>query len=253
MSPATAPEPGIDSVNLVELHGVYAGYIPGVDILQGTSMHVEHGEMVGIIGPNGAGKSTLIKAVFGLVPIRSGRVLLDDDEITGTPGFDLVKRGVGYVPQVRNVFDSLSVEENLRMGLFLRPEKFIERRDAVFDLFSILADRRHARAESLSGGQRQVLAMGRALMMEPSLMLLDEPSAGLSPTMQDEVFEKITAINKSGVSILIVEQNAHKALRICARGYVLDQGVVAHTGTGSELISDPKVIELYLGSLARKR
>ncbi|MGB6059186.1 MAG: ABC transporter ATP-binding protein [Microthrixaceae bacterium] len=241
------------SANLLELHDVVAGYISGVDILQGTSMHVGHNEMVGIIGPNGAGKSTLIKAVFGLVPIRSGTVQLNDDIITGTPGFELVKRGVGYVPQVRNVFGTLSVEENLRMGLFLRPAKFIERRDAVFELFSVLAERRNARAESLSGGQRQVLAMGRALMMEPSLMLLDEPSAGLSPTMQDEVFDKITAINSAGVSILIVEQNAHKALGICDRGYVLDQGVVAHTGTGSELIRDPKVIELYLGSLARPR
>ncbi len=239
--------------NLLELHDVVAGYIPGVDILGGTSMHVGHQEMVGIIGPNGAGKSTLIKAVFGLVPIRSGKVLLQGEDITGTPGFELVKQGVGYVPQVRNVFGALSVEENLRMGLYLRPAKFAERRDAVFELFSILADRRSARAESLSGGQRQVLAMGRALMMEPSLMLLDEPSAGLSPTMQDEVFEKIATINEAGVSILIVEQNAHKALRVCDRGYVLDQGVVAHTGTGTELISDPLVVELYLGSLARKR
>lgn len=239
--------------NLVQIHELVAGYVPGVDILRGASIHVGHGEMVGIIGPNGAGKSTLIKAIFGLVPIRSGVMELDGADIVGTAGFDLVKMGVGYVPQVRNVFGSLSVEENLRMGVFLRPDRFAARRDQVFDLFPVLADKRGDRAESLSGGQRQVLAMGRALMMEPSLMLLDEPSAGLSPAMQDEVFERIAAINDEGVSILIVEQNAHKALRICDRGYVLDQGVVAYTGTGAELLGDPKVIELYLGSLARQR
>ena len=239
--------------NLVQIHELVAGYVPGVDILRGASIHVGHGEMVCIIGPNGAGKSTLIKAIFGLVPVRSGVMELDGDDIVGTAGFDLVKMGVGYVPQVRNVFGSLSVEENLRMGVFLRPERFAARRDQVFDLFPVLADKRGDRAESLSGGQRQVLAMGRALMMEPSLMLLDEPSAGLSPAMQDEVFERIAAINGEGVSILIVEQNAHKALRICDRGYVLDQGVVAYTGTGTELLGDPKVIELYLGSLARQR
>jgi branched-chain amino acid transport system ATP-binding protein len=239
--------------NLVQIHELVAGYVPGVDILRGASIHVGHGEMVCIIGPNGAGKSTLIKAIFGLVPVRSGVMELEGDDIVGTAGFDLVKMGVGYVPQVRNVFGSLSVEENLRMGVFLRPERFATRRDQVFDLFPVLADKRGDRAESLSGGQRQVLAMGRALMMEPSLMLLDEPSAGLSPAMQDEVFERIAAINGEGVSILIVEQNAHKALRICDRGYVLDQGVVAYTGTGTELLGDPKVIELYLGSLARQR
>ena len=241
------------ATNLVQIHEMVAGYVPGVDILRGASIHVGHGEMVGIIGPNGAGKSTLIKAIFGLVPVRGGTMELDGADIIGTAGFELVKRGVGYVPQVRNVFGTLTVSENLRMGVFLRPERFEDRRDAVFELFPVLADKRNDRAESLSGGQRQVLAMGRALMMEPTLMLLDEPSAGLSPNMQDEVFERIAAINAEGVSILIVEQNAHKALRICNRGYVLDQGVVAHTGTGAALISDPMVIELYLGSLARKR
>ncbi len=239
--------------NLVQISELVAGYVPGVDILRGASIHVGHGEMVGIIGPNGAGKSTLIKAIFGLVPVRAGVMELEGRDIVGTAGFDLVKHGVGYVPQVRNVFGSLSVSENLRMGVFLRPDRFEARRDEIFNLFPVLAGKRNDRAESLSGGQRQVLAMGRALMMEPSLMLLDEPSAGLSPAMQDEVFERIDAINTEGVSILIVEQNAHKALRICDRGYVLDQGVVAYTGTGPELMHDPMVIELYLGSLARQR
>jgi branched-chain amino acid transport system ATP-binding protein len=238
---------------LLEVTDLVAGYVPGVDILKGVNAHVDRGEMVAIIGPNGAGKSTLVKAVFGLVPVRSGTMTLDGASIVGVDGFDLVERGVGYVPQVRNVFGTLSVEENLRMGVFLRPGRFEARRDQLFDLFSILRDKRSQRADSLSGGQRQILAMARALMMEPSLLLLDEPSAGLSPAMQDEVFTMIGSINDSGVSILIVEQNAHKALRLCHRGYVLDSGVDAYTGTGAELLGDPNVIELYLGSLARPR
>jgi len=244
---------GQGTTALLQVEDLVAGYTPGVDILRGTSVHVGRGELVGIIGPNGAGKSTLIKAVFGLVPVRSGTMVLDGRDIVGVAGFDLVERGVGYVPQVRNVFGTLSIEENLRMGVFLRPERFAARRDEILELFPVLASRRGQRADSLSGGQRQVLAMARALMMEPSLLLLDEPSAGLSPNMQDEVFARITAINDAGVSILIVEQNAHKALRICDRGYVLDAGVDAHTGTGADLLADPRVIELYLGSLVRNR
>lgn len=240
-------------VAALEARDLVAGYLPGIDILNGCSVRVEEGEIVGVIGPNGAGKSTLIKAIFGLVPIRSGVMELDGESIVGHPGHELVERGVGYVPQVRNVFTTLTVEENLRMGIFLRPERFATRRDEVFDLFPVLRERRNARADSLSGGQRQVLAMGRALMMEPTLMLLDEPSAGLSPQMQDEIFERIGDINAAGVSVLIVEQNAHKALRICHRAYVLDQGVDAHTGRGPELLRDPKIIELYLGSLVRER
>jgi branched-chain amino acid transport system ATP-binding protein len=236
---------------LLEITDLVAGYVPGVDILRGVSMHVNRGELIGIIGPNGAGKSTLIKAVFGLVTVRSGSMVLDGESIVGRPGHELVAHGVGYVPQVRNVFGTLTVEENLRMGIFLRPDRFAGRRDEVYELFPVLADKRAARADSLSGGQRQVLAMGRALMMEPDLMLLDEPSAGLSPSMQDEIFERIGDINRAGVSVLIVEQNAHKALRICHRGYVLDQGVDAHTGAGADLLKDPRIIELYLGSLVR--
>ena len=238
---------------LLVVEDLVAGYVPGVDILRGASVQVARSELVGIIGPNGAGKSTLIKAVFGLVPVRSGTMTMDGEDIVGVRGFDLVSRGVGYVPQVQNVFGTLTVEENLRMGVFLRPDRFEVRRDEVLELFPALQSRRGDRADSLSGGQRQVLAMARALMMEPSLLLLDEPSAGLSPAMQDEVFARIAAINHAGVSVLIVEQNAHKALRICHRGYVLDNGVDAYTGTGTELLDDPKVIELYLGSLVRNR
>jgi len=238
---------------LLVVRDLVAGYVAGVDILRGTSIDVARSELVGIIGPNGAGKSTLIKAVFGLVPVRSGTMTLDGDDIVGVHGYDLVSRGVGYVPQVRNVFGTLSVEENLRMGVYLRPDRFAARRDDVLELFPTLRDRRGDRADALSGGQRQVLAMARALMMEPSLLLLDEPSAGLSPAMQDDVFARIAAVNHAGVSVLIVEQNAHKALRICHRGYVLDNGTDAYTGTGTELLEDPKVIELYLGSLVRNR
>jgi branched-chain amino acid transport system ATP-binding protein len=243
----------VTAERLLDVTDLVAGYTPGVDILRGANVHVEPGEMVAIIGPNGAGKSTLVKAVFGLVPVRSGRVTLSGLDITGRPGHSLVGKGVGYVPQVRNVFGTLTVEENLRMGCFTRHREFAERRDRVFGLFPMLGERRDERAERLSGGQRQLLAMGRALVMEPSLMLLDEPSAGLSPSMQDEVFERIASINASGVSVLIVEQNAHKALRVCHRGYVLDQGVDAYSGSGTELLRDPKVVELYLGSLARER
>ena len=239
--------------DLLVVDQVVAGYVPGVDILQGASLRVATGELVGIIGPNGAGKSTLIKAVFGLVPIRSGRVELRGKDITSRSAHGLVSDGVGYVPQVRNVFGTLSIEENLRMGLFLDPGRFKERLGVMTDLFPVLGQRLRQRAGSLSGGQRQVLAMARALMTDPSVLLLDEPSAGLSPMMQDEVFDHIGEINASGVSVLIVEQNAHKCLRICDRGYVLDQGKDAYTGTGDELLADPKVIELYLGSLARAR
>lgn len=238
---------------LLDVGELVAGYVSGVDILQGANLRVEDRELVGIIGPNGAGKSTLIKAIFGLVSVRSGHVRLRGEDITKLSAHELVEQGVGYVPQVRNVFGTLTIEENLRMGLFLRPGALRTRTEAVVGLFPVLADRLRQRADSLSGGQRQVLAMGRALMMEPSVLLLDEPSAGLSPMMQDEVFDRIREINQSGVSILIVEQNAHKALAICDRGYVLDQGRDAYTGSGTDLLSDPKVVELYLGSLARRR
>ncbi len=230
-------------------HELVGGYIPGIDILQGSSLYVDAGELVAIIGPNGAGKSTLVKAVFGLVTIRSGTVKLFGRDVTNAGAHELVSAGVGYVPQVHNVFATLSVEDNLRMGSFLRPKTFVARRDAMVALLPRLGERINSRAGSLSGGERQMLAMGRALMMEPSVLLLDEPSAGLSPMMQDDVFERIAAISASGVSVLIVEQNARRCLRIADRGYVLDQGRNAYSGSGQELLNDPKVVELYLGSL----
>jgi branched-chain amino acid transport system ATP-binding protein len=226
-----------------------AGYLPGVDILRGCSIEVGHGELVGIIGPNGAGKSTLVKAVFGLVPIRSGVVRLRGDDITAKLAHELVAVGVGYVPQRDNVFSSLTVEENLRMGLYLEPDNWDEMWDRVTGLFPRLGERRGQRAGLLSGGERQMVAMGRALMMDPSVLLLDEPSAGLSPLMQDAIFDNIRTVCDAGVSILMVEQNARRCLQICDRAYVLDQGQDAYTGLGTELLHDPKVVELYLGTL----
>ncbi|HET8599353.1 MAG TPA: ABC transporter ATP-binding protein [Segeticoccus sp.] len=236
---------------LLRSEQLVGGYLPEVDILQGCSVHVGKGELVGIIGPNGAGKSTLIKAMFGLVPIRGGRVLLEDDDITALPAHAMVSRGLGYVPQNNNVFPSLTIRENLEMGMFLRPKDFQRRHAAVTELFPLLDQRSAQKCGSLSGGERQVVAMGRALMTDPRVLFLDEPSAGLSPLMQDTVFESVRTINESGVSILMVEQNARRCLEICHRGYVLDQGRDAYTGTGAALLHDPKVIELYLGTLAR--
>ena len=247
-----AREGGIGSL-LLEADRLVAGYVPEVNILNGCDLALYEGELVGIIGPNGAGKSTLLKSLFGLIPIRQGSVRLRGEDITGLQAHGLVARGVGYVPQNNNVFPSLTVEENLQMGLFLRPRDYAERVDVVTDLFPLLGTRRKQRAGSLSGGERQMVAMGRALMMDPSVLLLDEPSAGLSPAYQDEVFIRCRRINAAGVSIVMVEQNARRCLQICHRGFVLDQGANAYSGTGDELLTDPKVVELYLGTLAKAR
>jgi branched-chain amino acid transport system ATP-binding protein len=236
---------------LVRADDLVAGYVPGVNILRGCDFYLQDGELVGIIGPNGAGKSTLLKALFGLIPVRSGGVTLRGEDITAAPAHRLVQLGVGYVPQNNNVFPSLTIEENMQMGVYLRSKTFTDRFDYVADLFPLLGDRRKAKAGTLSGGERQMVAMGRALMMDPSVLLLDEPSAGLSPAYQDEVFIRCRRINATGVSIIMVEQNARRCLQICDRGYVLDQGRNAYTDTGQSLMNDPKVIELYLGTLAK--
>ncbi|MFA5606725.1 MAG: ABC transporter ATP-binding protein [Leucobacter sp.] len=227
-----------------------AGYLPGINILNDCSLEARKGELVGIIGPNGAGKSTLLKSLFGLVNIRRGTVKLNGEDVTRARTSDLVKKGVGFVPQTNNVFPSLNIEENLQMGLFLKPREFASRLAEMWELFPMLADRRKQLAGSLSGGERQSVAMARALMMNPSVLLLDEPSAGLSPVRQDETFIRTRQINKTGVTIIMVEQNARRCLQICDRAYVLDQGTNAYEGTGRELAEDPRVIELYLGTLA---
>jgi branched-chain amino acid transport system ATP-binding protein len=236
---------------LVRVDDLVAGYLPGVNILNGCDLHCQEGELVGIIGPNGAGKSTLLKSLFGLVNVRSGSITLRGEDITGRKAHQLVNLGVGFVPQTNNVFPRLTIEENLQMGLYNDPKSFPERFDYVAELFPALAKRRKQRAGSLSGGERQMVAMGRALMPSPSVLLLDEPSAGLSPALQDEVFLRCRQINSTGVSIIMVEQNARRCLQICDRGYVLDQGRNAYTASGRDLMNDPKVIELYLGTLAK--
>ncbi|CAN5133073.1 ABC transporter ATP-binding protein [soil metagenome] len=236
---------------LLRADDLVAGYLPGVNILTGADLYCQRGELVGIIGPNGAGKSTLLKAMFGLVKVHNGAVMLAGDDITNKRADVLVGKGIGFVPQSNNVFSSLTIEENLEMGLYLAPKRIKERFAFVADLFPALHDRRKQRAGSCSGGERQMVAMGRALMMEPSVLLLDEPSAGLSPVMQDEVFVQTRKINKTGVSVVMVEQNARRCLQICDRGYVLDQGRNAYTASGADLINDPKVIQLYLGTLGK--
>ena len=228
-----------------------AGYVPEVNILNGCNIEVRKGEFVGVIGPNGAGKSTVLKAILGQCGVRSGQVRFLDNDITGMKAHELVEQGVGYVPQTQNVFQSLTVSENLEMGCFIKPSAFEERFEYVTSLFPRLRERANQRAGSLSGGERQMVAMGRALMMEPKLLLLDEPSAGLSPALQDEVFIQCKRINAEGIAILMVEQNARRCLQVTDRGYVLDQGKNAYTGTGRQLLEDPNVIKLYLGTLAK--
>ena len=193
----------------------------------------------------------LFRSILGQCATRSGSVVLNGENITGLKAHELVERGVGYVPQTQNVFQSLTVSENLEMGCFLKPSVFNERFEYVTNLFPKLRDRAGQRAGSLSGGERQMVAMGRALMMEPKLLLLDEPSAGLSPALQDEVFIQCKKINSEGIAILMVEQNARRCLQVTDRAYVLDQGRNAYTGTGRELLADPNVIKLYLGTLAK--
>ncbi|MEY3677571.1 MAG: hypothetical protein RL351_798 [Actinomycetota bacterium] len=235
---------------VVHADDLHAGYLPGINILNGCSLTAFQGDLIGIIGPNGAGKSTLLKAIFGQVNIRSGKVWLNGEDITGLKANKLVSKGVAFVPQTNNVFPSLTIEENLEMGVFQTPKRFAERFEFVTSIFPDLGKRRSQRAGSLSGGERQMVAMGRALMIDPSVLLLDEPSAGLSPVRQDEAFLRVKEVNQAGVTVIMVEQNARRCLQICDRAYVLDQGKDAHTGTGRELLNDPKMIELYLGNLA---
>ena len=237
---------------VVDVRNLTAGYLPGVNILNDCSVSAARGELIGIIGPNGAGKSTLLKAIFGQVRVRSGEVLLNGNNITGLPANKLVSLGVGYVPQNNNIFPTLSIEENLQMGLFQNPKAYAERLEFVTGIFGELSSRLKQRAGSLSGGERQMVALSRALMMDPHVLLLDEPSAGLSPVRQDEAFIRVSEINKAGVTIIMVEQNARRCLQICDRGYVLDQGKDAYTGRGRELLHDPKVIHLYLGTLGEE-
>ena len=246
---ASAPPAASTADLVVEVRAVTAGYLPGINILTDCSLTARQGELIGIIGPNGAGKSTLLKSIFGLVKVRAGGIFLHGEEITNLKANKLVAKGVGFVPQTNNVFPSLTIQENLEMGMFQKPKGVKERLQFVTEIFPELGKRLGQRAGSLSGGERQMVAMSRALMMGPHVMLLDEPSAGLSPVRQDEAFLRVKEINRAGVTTIMVEQNARRCLQICDRGYVLDQGTSAYTATGQELLKDPKVIELYLGTL----
>ena len=234
---------------VIECNGIAAGYVKGLNILQGVDLIVNEKEIVSIIGPNGAGKSTLLKAIMGIINISGGRFFINGVEKTNTPTHQIVNEGVGYVPQVENVFPSLTIEENLEIGSWSVKDNIKQSISKIFDDFPMLKERQRDKAGNLSGGQRQILALARALVTSPSILLLDEPSAGLSPVAIKEVFEIVKEINSRGVAILLVEQNATRALNFSDRGYVLDQGRNAYQGKGQELLEDPRVVYLYLGKL----
>ncbi|WP_448526009.1 ABC transporter ATP-binding protein [Parathermosynechococcus lividus] len=234
-------------MSLLQVCDVYAGYIPDVDILRGVNVRLEAGELIALIGPNGAGKSTLAKTIAGLLTPRRGTITLEGEDITYLRPNQVVKKGIGYVPQIANVFRSLTVEENLDMGAFIRSGNITALKQRVYDTFPRLWERRQQRAGTLSGGERQMLAMGRAMMLNPRILVLDEPSAALSPALVSDVFTKIKEINAQGTAIILVEQNARKALAMSDRGYVLEMGKDRYEGLGTDLLNDPKVGELYLG------
>jgi neutral amino acid transport system ATP-binding protein len=233
-------------MSLLATEDLVAGYVPEVDILTGVSIAVEEGEVVTVIGPNGAGKSTLAKAIFGLLHPRRGRVVFRGDEISGLKPHAITRRGMSYVPQLDNVFPSLTVRENLEMGALERG-RAEERIEQLFELFPRLGERPRQTAGSMSGGERQMVAMARALMADPQVLLLDEPSAGLAPAFVTTIFERIEAINRTGVTIVMVEQNARRALGMSDRGYVLETGANRFEGRGHELLENEEVARLYLG------
>jgi len=219
----------------------------GPDILHDCTIAVNRGEIAVIVGPNGAGKSTAMKAVFGMLDLREGQVRLDGQDITALSPQERVRHGMGFVPQTNNIFTSMTVEENLEMGAFIREDDISGTMEQVFDLFPILRDKRAQAAGELSGGQRQQVAVGRALMTQPKVLMLDEPTAGVSPIVMDELFDRIIEVARTGLPVLMVEQNARQALEIADKGYVLVQGRNAHTGSGKELLADAEVRQSFLG------
>jgi len=219
----------------------------GADILHDCTIGVERGEIAVVVGPNGAGKSTAMKAIFGMLSLRAGAVTMDGEDITALAPQERVRKGMGFVPQTGNVFPSMSVEENLEMGAFIREDDIVETMAQVYELFPILREKRRQPAGELSGGQRQQVAVGRALMTRPSVLMLDEPTAGVSPIVMDELFDRIIEIARTGIAILMVEQNAKQALNIADKGYVLVQGSNRYTDTGATLLADPEVRRAFLG------
>ncbi len=250
LQPATGhgtPRPGIEGEPYLIGDAMTGGYGRGADILHGCTIAVNKGEIAVIVGPNGAGKSTAMKAVFGMLNLREGAVRIGGKEITALSPQDRVAEGMAFVPQTSNIFTSMTVEENLEMGAFLRRDDIRPTMEQVYELFPILKDKRRQPAGELSGGQRQQVAVGRALMTQPQVLMLDEPTAGVSPIVMDELFDRIIEVARTGISILMVEQNARQALEIADTGYVLVQGRNAYTGTGQDLLADPEVRRSFLG------
>ena len=233
-------------MTILEVTNLTAGY-GEMDILHDVHIKVEEGQIVSVIGPNGAGKSTLLKTIFGLLKPRSGKILFKDEDITGLQPDRVARKGISYVPQVENVFPSLTIQENFEMGAFIRNDDYSGKIAEIYDLFPTLKGREKDKAGTLSGGQRQMVAMGRALMLDPKLLLLDEPSAGLAPVIVSDIFQKIIEINQSGVSMIIVEQNAREALKMAHHGYVLAMGRNVLDDTGKALLENEEVGRLYLG------
>ena len=219
----------------------------GANIIHGCTITVELGQIAVVVGPNGAGKSTAMKAIFGMLDLQKGRVILEGEDISALKPQERVLKGMGFVTQTQNVFTSMTVEENLEMGAFIRRDDITQTMQQVYELFPVLYEKRHQPAGELSGGQRQQVAVGRALMTRPQLLMLDEPTAGVSPIVMDELFDRIIEVAKTGIAILMVEQNAKQALSVADRGYVLVQGRNAHTDTGAALLADPEVRRAFLG------
>jgi ABC-type branched-subunit amino acid transport system ATPase component len=233
-------------MTILHVENITAGYSE-IDILQDVQIKVAPGQVVSVIGPNGAGKSTLLKTIFGILKPRRGTIKLKEDDITGLKPDKVARKGISYVPQVDNVFPTMTIQENLEMGAFIRNDDYSQRIEEIYELFPVLGERSKQKAGQLSGGQRQMVAMGRALMLDPQLLLLDEPSAGLAPKLVDMIFEKIKKINATGVAIMIVEQNAREALKMADHGYVLAMGRNVLDDTGEALLASKEVGKLYLG------
>ena len=231
----------------LKAHKITGGYGSGPDILHACDISGGRGEIAVIVGPNGAGKSTAMKAIFGMLDVREGSVLLDGVDISNFSTQDRVRAGMGFVPQNQNIFTSMTVEENLEMGAFIRKDDFSDTLEQVFELFPVLKEKRRQAAGELSGGQRQQVAVGRALMTQPKILMLDEPTAGVSPIVMDELFDRIIEVSRTGIPILMVEQNARQALGIADTGFVMVQGRNAYTGSGKELLADPEVRKSFLG------